>query len=142
MYTRPMPETQRALLAQAARHPMGRVPARSSVHPGTWHALHDRLFIGGPEHLEHITKSGRQALATGRTIPLINIWSMRWARVTLEKCVDRATGAVVKRTRGLWRLEPDHVLFPDGLELSYRLDESLRYATEAHTHARKVLRAG
>jgi len=141
MHTRPMPDVQKALLATAARHPMGRVPVRSSIHPATWSALYDRMFIGGPEHLEHITKAGRQALAAGRTIPLINIWSMRWARTTADACTDRATGSTVVRYRGLWYLEPDHILFPTGLRLSLHLEESLRQATVRLTNARKVLRS-
>lgn len=139
MQTRPMPLPQRQVLAAAARHPMGRVPARSTIHPATWTALYDRMFIGGPEELEHITKAGRQALAVGRTIELTNIWSMRWAHVTGHRCQDRASGATVTRTDMCWRLAPDHVYFPDGLPLGPHLYTALRRATEELTRARQRL---
>lgn len=136
--TRPMPPAQRDVLACAARHPLGRVPSRAGVHPATWSALADRMFIAGPAGAELITPAGRTALATGRTISVFNIWSMRWAHLTPDTCKDRATQAVVRRTASLWRLEPN-TYFPDGLPLALDLDRALRLATENMTCARKAL---
>lgn len=138
--TRPMPQTQREVLTRAAAHPMGRVPDRSTVHPGTWSALRDRMFIAGPDCMECITTAGRRALASGRTIPVYNIWQMRWALVDEHTCTDRRTRATVRRVGPCWRLEPNE-LFPSGLPLGADLMASLRLATEEITNARKALSA-